>query len=63
MAEYRLVKKTVSTDWHAGDPKTVAIPDDARFVDVQYGTPAEGSTPTLEAEIRYFEPVEEDSNA
>jgi len=57
MPRYKLVKKTVSTDWHTGGPKTVEIPDEAAFVDVRYDGPAEGETPMLEAEIRYLEEV------
>lgn len=63
MPEYKLVKKTVSTDWHAGGPTTVEIPDDARFLDVRYDEPPGRSEPTLEAEIRYLAQVEGDPDA
>lgn len=62
MPEYKLVKKTVTTDWHAGDPKTVEIPEDAQFLDVRYDESTGTSEPTLEAEVRYLEQVEGDSD-
>lgn len=60
MPEYKLVKRTVTTDWHAGDPTTVEIPEDATCLDVLYTESTGRGGPTLEAEIRYLERIEGD---